>query len=144
MTTSTLRKGAKLESTDGLMAENMPSPIKRVCRCLGYVLLLGTPDAWQGLQVVLSVRLSSACRILLAANVLATLNRDDAIEAFGAAHTSTCAPIPPFLGVMDEAAFWADMAAPEELEAYSLACFNRMPQARQDAFLEFVRRRDAA
>jgi hypothetical protein len=45
---------------------------------------------------------------------------------------------------MDDAAFWADMAEPGELEAYCLASFKRMIPARQMDFLAFVQRRAAA
>ena len=50
----------------------------------------------------------------------------------------TCQPIPPLFSYMDEAAFWADMAEPEALDAYCLASFNAMTGPRQAAFLEFV------
>lgn len=53
-------------------------------------------------------------------------------------------PIPPLLGYMDEAAFWADMAAPAELEAYCLAAFRAMPRERQAAFLAHAQRGRAA
>jgi hypothetical protein len=48
------------------------------------------------------------------------------------------APIPALLGVMDQAAFWADMATPPELDAYALACVNRMAPKRKAAFLAYV------
>ena len=46
--------------------------------------------------------------------------------------------MPPLYGYMDEAAFWAEMAEPEALEAYCLASFERMAPARQSAFLNHV------
>ncbi|MDO9638126.1 MAG: hypothetical protein Q7J44_06265 [Pseudotabrizicola sp.] len=49
-------------------------------------------------------------------------------------------PIAPFLSVMDEAAFWADLATPMELKAYALACFNRLSVTEQGAFLAYVQR----
>ena len=47
-------------------------------------------------------------------------------------------PVAPFLGAMDEADFWADMATLTELKAYCLACFTRMPAKAQVAFLGYV------
>lgn len=124
---------------------NIPKPIERVCRSLGYTLWLNTPKAWLGFRIILKARLSNACRLLLAVNVLSTLNRDDALRALTEAHSYAESPLPPLLiGVMDEAAFWADMAGPEELDAYCLANFNRMHPARQSAFLNFVQGREAA
>ena len=53
-------------------------------------------------------------------------------------------PVPAFDGVMVEAAFWADMAEPRELEAYCLASFSAMPRSRQAAFLDHVQERAVA
>ena len=53
-------------------------------------------------------------------------------------------PIPAFYGEMAEAVFWASMASSRELDAYCLACFDRMAPARQAAFLGHVQRRVAA
>jgi hypothetical protein len=50
----------------------------------------------------------------------------------------------PLFNYMDQAAFWADMATPDELDAYALASFNRMAPQRQAAFLGFVQGRAAA
>ena len=48
------------------------------------------------------------------------------------------APIPPLVGIMDQASFWADFAAPAELDAYAVACVNRMAPRRKAAFLAYV------
>jgi hypothetical protein len=53
-------------------------------------------------------------------------------------------PLPPLVNYMNEASFWADRAAPTELDAYCLATFNRMAPDRQAAFLDFIQRRAAA
>lgn len=47
-------------------------------------------------------------------------------------------PIPAFDGVMAEALFWADMASPDELKAYALAGYTRMPAKDQAGFLSYV------
>lgn len=49
-------------------------------------------------------------------------------------------PTPPLLGIMDQAAWWADFALPVELDAYALACVNRMTSPRRTAFLNYVGR----
>ncbi len=49
-------------------------------------------------------------------------------------------PPPSLVGVMDEAAWWADFATPVEHKAYCLACYRRMPRADQLAFLDYVGR----
>ena len=53
-------------------------------------------------------------------------------------------PIPPLMGYMDEANFWADMAARDELKAYLWACWSHLNAADQAAFLAHVERRAAA
>ena len=47
-------------------------------------------------------------------------------------------PIAELHGVMEQAAFWADLATPPELDAYALACTNRMAPARRAAFVAYV------
>lgn len=49
-------------------------------------------------------------------------------------------PTPPLLSIMDQAAWWADFALPVELDAYALACVNRMTPPRRTAFLNYVGR----
>ncbi len=73
-----------------------------------------------------------------------SLEPKEAEQAFCAVHSKAGLPISYLFSVMDEAAFWADMAAPEELDAYCLASFQRMRPERQKAFLEFVQGGTAA
>lgn len=127
----------------------MPSHIKSVSRSLGYCLLLDDLDAWLGLSAILRARLSTPERAALAYVTLKALPPQDANAvaeaALGGAMSSAVGqPIAPLLNHMDEAAFWADMAAPDEREAYCLASFKAMPYERQAAFLDFVQGRLAA
>lgn len=71
---------------------------------------------------------------------IAECDPEDAAPILEAALTSMCAgaPIPPLLGVIDEAFFWADFATPHEIDAYALACVNRMAPNRKTAFLAYV------
>lgn len=123
----------------------MHRPHLKVVRMLGHVLTLGTQDAWWGLVPVLMARLTVEERAALAFMGLKALDRDDAMMT---AEAALCAgagqPQAPLFGFMDQAAFWADMADPEELEAYCLASFNAMPRGRQVAFLDHVQGRQAA
>lgn len=120
--------------------EGLPKPIKSVCRVLGYALALATPEAWEGFQMVLEARLSKACRILLAANVLATLNHEDAGYALSLSHPIAGTPRAPFAGLMDEATFWASIATPAELKAYCLSSYLKLSASDQAAFLNYVQR----
>ncbi|SFF17101.1 hypothetical protein SAMN04488523_1257 [Sulfitobacter brevis] len=129
------------------VANFMPRRIKRVSRSLGYCLLLDDLDAWLGLTTILRARLSSTERAALAYVGLKALPPHEAQRAAEAALGATTAaghPIAALLNHIDEAAFWADMATPDEHEAYCLASFKAMPNERQSAFLNFVQGRQAA
>ena len=114
---------------------------ERVARSLGYVLTLGTASAWWELVPVLVACLSVSERQALAFVSLWSLSPTDAQAAVQTAQADIHGhggPIGPLFSFMDEAAFWADMAEPEELDAYCLASFNRMARCRQDAFISHV------
>ena len=123
------------------LSKYMPDAYKRVARTVGYSLLLTDADAWHGLTVVLTARLTPQERTAMAWAVLRSLTPEQVIAvAETILPEGSSAPIAPLFNHMDEAAFWADMAEPEALEAYCLASFNRMAPARQSAFLGFVQR----
>lgn len=129
-----------------ILKKHMPDAYKRVARMVGYCLLLGEDaDNWHGLTVVLTARLTMRQRVAMAWAVLRSLTPEQVV---GVAETvlpeGSSAPIAPLFNHMDEAAFWADMAEPEALEAYCLASFNAMPASRKAAFLEFVQGRQVA
>lgn len=127
------------------ISTHIPDNIKRVCRSIGYAAWLDNTDAWFGLSLILRARLDVRQRVALAFMALKALDRDDAVNAAEAAlGTGAGHPPAPLFGFMDEAAFWADYAEPEELDAYCLASFKRMNPARQAAFLEHVQGRQAA
>ena len=127
------------------VSKHIPGSIKKVARCVGYAAWLDTPDAWAGLSVVLAARLEPHQRAALAYAALQTLD-DDQIEAVFGAVTPQGAgkPQAAFLGIMDQASFWADLASQDERDAYMLASFNRSPAPRRAAFLEYVQGRAAA
>lgn len=127
------------------VSEHIPRNIKSVARCVGYAAWLDTPDTWLGLPVVLEARLEPRQRAALAYAALRTLTPEQVADVANTVLPDSAGmPIAPLFNHMDEAAFWADMAAPEELEAYCLATFKAMPRVRQAAFLDFVQGRQAA
>lgn len=104
-----------------------------------------TRDDWVDIVSELLVRLTVQERAALAFMALTSLDLETAfLTADTALHRGAGAPLAPLFSFMDEAAFWADMAEPEELEAYCLASFNRMATGRQAAFLDYVNGRTAA
>ncbi|MGK7754684.1 MULTISPECIES: hypothetical protein [unclassified Roseovarius] len=112
---------------------------KKAAKALGYALTLDSRDAWFAASVVWQARLTpqeaatAACAALRAAgpdfvHLVAT-------EAPGDAGT----PLAPFGDIMDDARWWADLAAPEERAAYAVACVNRFTPLERDQFLEFLK-----
>lgn len=127
------------------ISKQIPDHVKRVSRSLGYALWLDGVDDWFGLPVILRARLDAKQRAKLAFMALKSLDHGDALTTAEAALSEgTGQPIAPLFDHMDEAAFWADMAEPEALEAYCLASFNALPAARKAAFLEFATGRQVA
>ena len=126
-----------------LLAKHGKPEHKRAARALGYALTLGDPVSWQALGQVLSQQLTERERAGLALMSLLALSDHTATLVMGKCHPLTM-PDAPLLGYLDQAAFWADMASPDELEAYCLASFNAMSAARQTDFLGFVQGREAA
>lgn len=127
------------------LSKYMPDAYKRVARTVGYSLLLTDADAWHGLTVVLTARLTPQERAAMAWAVLRSLTPEQVVDVAQAVLLKGVgAPIAPLFNHMDEAAFWADMAASDEREAYCLASFKAMSYERQAAFLDFVQGRQAA
>jgi hypothetical protein len=123
---------------------HMRPAYQSVAKSIGYALTLEHPDAWQGLPVILRARLDERERGMMAYTSLRAMDADNAAAVAGAFLGGAGMPGAPLFNHMDEAAFWADMAEADELDAYCLASFNRMAPARQTAFLNFIQRRAAA
>lgn len=110
-------------------------------RTMGYALALGDLESWEIASALWVARLSDDERVALAWAALKALEPKQAREVFKAALSGAGGPDAALFSVMDQAAFWADMAEAEELEAYCLASFNRMAPGRQAAFLDHVQER---
>lgn len=124
----------------------MPDQYRRVARMVGLCLFSGrNVDHWHGLSVVLTARLEPEERALLGWSVLRSLTPDQAVDVLNTILPKRAGqPIAAFESPVGEAAFWADLASQDELEAYCLICFNRMPPHRQSAFLDFATGKMAA
>ena len=133
--------GAQLDPGQGIKR-----PHKSVARSLSYSLTLGDELGWSSFTAVALLRLDDGERAALLFAALQATNPNHIQLTLEAALGCSGAsmPIAPLLSHMDEAAFWADMAVPEELDAYCLASFNRMSPARKAAFLSHLQGRQAA
>lgn len=129
----------------GYLKKYMPDSIKRVAKVIGYALLLDDDNSWHGVTVVLTASCSTRQRLALSWAVLRSLTPEDIGKVVASVlPQGVRQPIAPLFNHIDEAAFWADMAEPEALEAYCLASFNAMPAPRKAASLDFVEGRAAA
>lgn len=117
---------------------------KRAAKALGFAATIGTSDAWLAASGVWAARLTIAERVSLAFAALRALDHDTATQTAQAALYKCDMPIAPLFNHMDEAAFWADLAEPDAVEAYCLAAFHAMPPARQSDFLAYAQGRAAA
>lgn len=119
---------------------------RRVARTVAYALTNCDHTAMVQLRAVLRARLSPPETAALAWSALGALDPEDAHSTATTVLDSARVgmPLPPFIDFVDEAAFWADMAGGEELEAYCLATYNRLRPSRQMAFRDFVNERAAA
>ena len=111
---------------------------KRMSRMLGYCLTLGTANAWSDFAQVAAIRLTEIERASLAFAMLRSLSPASAELTAGAALGAAGAPLPPFLGGMDEARVWASWASRAELKTHTLAGFEEMSLADQAAFFQHI------
>ena len=98
---------------------------KAVARTLVYALTIGDADGFAALSDVIAMRLQREECIGIAWAANKALEADDADRLYDC--TGAGMPGLPMDDKIEEAAFWADMAEPEELRAYCLASFKRMP-----------------
>ncbi|MEP5199536.1 MAG: hypothetical protein ABJQ66_08960, partial [Paracoccaceae bacterium] len=112
--------------------------VERALTTIEYVFFLDEDWAWNGLSIVLSVRLSEKHRMALATSVLASLSSQQMHHVSDMFQPASHCPLPPFLSATTEAKFWADSAFQEEIEAYLVACFRKLPDQRKKEFLDFA------
>jgi hypothetical protein len=116
-----------------------------MARFLGFAVLAKDPAIWVDGTRVLVKHLSPDERLSLAYCAMLALPKAGAEAVATATVPATGAgrPVAPFGSVLDEAAFWADLAEPDELDAYCLACFKAMSRDRKAAFLAYAQEKVA-
>lgn len=128
------RSNRRLESTQIFLSRNH----ERAARVIGYALTLDSSTGWTQASAILAARLSRIERGSLAYAALASLEPIEAELVARVALRSAGMPGAAFLGEMDEAAFWADLATVQERKAYALACYTRLSNRDRAAFLAHV------
>jgi len=119
----------------------------RVREMLGHTLTLGDDlESWDGLSLVLLVRLNTRERKLLLATVLDAMDLDDILDVLECRVTPRIAgaPLPVFDQAKDDAAWWAGFASMPVVRAMLATCFNHLPMREQREFLDAAIRRLAA
>ena len=104
------------------------TPHKLAVLKIGCALVLDAPYAWNKTSKFLSIFLSDKERVNLAYCALKTLPCDDLEEVALKALGPSGGPLPTFISLADDANFWASMAPPCELVAYSHAAFKYLPR----------------
>lgn len=117
---------------------------KSASKALGIALTLSTVDGWQGFGEIIEASLTETECATLAFIALRTLSDEALCAVARGLPKGAGSPIAPLYCHMDQAAFWADLATPSELDAYCLASFQGMAPARQQEFLSYVSERKAA
>ena len=113
-------------------------------KMIGYCLTLETADAWSGFSYVAAARLSTEERAALAFAALRSLTPSHAEITARAALEAAGAPIPAFLGQMNEARSWAAFASRAELKCYAAAAFEAMSDRDQAAFFRHISKAELA
>jgi len=105
---------------------------------LGYTLVLGTSKAWLAFSRVIAARLEDREIAGLAFAALTALDPNIRHDTAKAALRAAGAPLPTFLGGMDEARWWASVASSAELKTHALAAFEAMSPRDQAAFFRHI------
>ncbi len=111
---------------------------KSAARALGFALTLGDFDAWAETRFIWGARLKPAEIGAMAYTCLTAIEPETAWDVVETALGTAGRPLPPFMYLSSEAAFWASVAAPDELRAFALASFNAMNVRDQSDFLGYV------
>lgn len=117
-----------------MLSEFIKKPHLTATRVLGYALTLGDAESWQGTSTVWRVQLSVEERIALGRSALQSLDAPDVKAVLRVAG----APVPPFIGPIEEALSWAKFAGSNEINAYVFTSFNALPAARRRDFLKYA------
>jgi hypothetical protein len=102
---------------------------------LGYALTSHDYEAWEAASAVWQARLTPEERAALTWAALRALDQDDALMVAETTLAGAGTPLPPMFNPIDEAAWWAGIASPAEIDAYALACTRSMRPDRRAAFL---------
>ncbi|WP_420023251.1 hypothetical protein ACN9JG_00105 [Cereibacter azotoformans] len=121
-----------------ILSSYMSPEHKRMSRMLGYCLTLDDAEGWTDFGIVACAKLTERERLSLAVAALATLPAETIIEAASFCLGPAGVPLPPFLGGMDEARFWASCATRAELKAHALAAFEAMSPKDRLAFYRHI------
>ena len=111
---------------------------ERAARVIGYALTLDSSSGWTAAGAILAARLTRQERGSLAYAALWSMEAADAELVARVALRGAGMPGAPFLGTMDEAESWADLATVQERKAYALACYIRLSERDRAAFLAHV------
>lgn len=117
----------------------MKRPHLGATRMLGYALTMHDYETWEAASAVWQARLTPEECAALAWAALRALDEDHAREVANTVLDGAGAPLPPFTSPTDDAAWWAGIASPEEIDAYAVATFNALSPAKRRHFIDYAR-----
>jgi hypothetical protein len=122
----------------------MKRPHLGASRMLGYALTAHDYETWESASAVWQARLTPEENAALAWAAMKALDADQGLMVAETVLTGAGMPLPTFFRPMSDAAFWASIANPDEIDAYALACVRAMAPHRQTAFLDYMKEQVAA
>ena len=119
---------------------------RKIAKVIGLALIAGDSHAWLQAKLLMRVHLTAQERAALAFASMASLDKDqrDAVARSTIPAVLLGPPLPTLDDLKDDAAWWASNADEQEREVYLLACFNALDAERQQAFAQFINKKDAA
>ncbi len=119
---------------------------RKIAKVIGLALIAGDSHAWLQAKLLMRVHLTAQERAALAFASMASLDKDqrDAVARSTIPAVLLGPPLPTLNTVQDDAKWWASNADEQEREVYLLACFNALDAERQQAFAQFINKKDAA
>lgn len=133
-----VRRESILKRPGNAMAKYAKGSHKVIAKMIGYCLTMGTSDGWVGFSVVARIRLTEPERAALAYAALNSLPPEQATMTAAASIGGSGAPLPTFLGGVEEARCWAAFATRNDLRAYALAAFEAMEVRDKAAFFRCI------
>lgn len=93
---------------------------------------------WLAFSALVRPTVPATARAGLAWAALSACETDHVDEVLATFSRHVGAPVATMESALHEAENWASLAARDEIDAYAIACVNRMPRERRQQFLKYL------